>query len=92
MLYATTGNGLNTVIHCLAGIGRTGISAAGILLHAGYEAVEAFERVGTARGMEVPDTEEQREWIISNSAEIRNTQNKCMQPTSHLRLDAGSRR
>jgi len=59
--------GENTVIHCRAGIGRTGIVAAGILLHGGFTAEDAFEKISEKRKVQVPDTQEQKEWIISNA-------------------------
>ncbi|MGY8768595.1 MAG: protein-tyrosine phosphatase family protein [Pirellulales bacterium] len=71
-LYQEIAGGKNTVIHCRAGIGRTGIVAAGVLLHCGYEPNEAFEHISSKRGVQVPDTEEQREWLISNYHDIMN--------------------
>ncbi len=70
MLHVTIGSGLNSVIHCRVGIGRTGIVAAGVLLNEGFGPVEAFEIIGRARGLAVPDTEEQREWLIAHHREI----------------------
>lgn len=70
MLYETIGQGINTVVHCRAGIGRTGIVAAGVLLQAGFDPDEAFEHISKARGMAVPDTEEQRGWIIAHHLAI----------------------
>jgi hypothetical protein len=69
-LYESIGRGNNTVIHCRAGIGRTGVVAAGILLHAAFDADSAFDHITKARGMAVPDTEEQRQWIINNQHAI----------------------
>jgi predicted protein tyrosine phosphatase len=69
-LYESIGSGTNTVIHCRAGIGRTGLVAAGILLHAAFDAKSAFDHIAKARGMAVPDTEEQRLWIIDNQRAI----------------------
>ncbi|MEE9345355.1 MAG: dual specificity protein phosphatase family protein [Methylococcales bacterium] len=62
--------GANTVIHCRAGIGRTGIVAAGVLLHAELGATEAFQRISKARGIQVPDTEQQFDWVVANQNEI----------------------
>jgi protein-tyrosine phosphatase len=69
-LHESIGKGTNTVIHCRAGIGRTGVVAAGILLHAAFDAETAFDHITKARGMAVPDTEEQRQWIINNQHAI----------------------
>ena len=57
---------MNTVVHCRAGIGRTGVVAAGILLHAAFEPEQAFARVSEVRGVDVPDTDEQYNWVVSN--------------------------
>jgi len=63
-------DGTNTVVHCRGGIGRTGMLAAGILLHCGYEPDDAFRHISEARGAPVPDTDEQRNWIVGNHQEI----------------------
>ena len=82
-LYESIGRGSSTVIHCRAGIGRTGVLAAGILLHATFDAESAFDHITKARGMVVPDTEDQRQWMINNQHEITTkTQNKTAHPTA----------
>ena len=63
-------DGTNTVVHCRAGIGRSGMFAAGILLHCGYEPDDAFRHISEARGVPVPDTDEQRIWITANHKKI----------------------
>ncbi|WP_038002975.1 protein-tyrosine phosphatase family protein [Teredinibacter turnerae] len=68
-LYHEAAGGLNTVVHCRAGIGRTGIIAAGVLLHCGFEPTEAIEHISKQRGVAVPDTEEQIEWVIRSHAQ-----------------------
>ncbi len=68
-LYHEAAGGLNTVVHCRAGIGRTGIIAAGVLLHCGFEPKEAIEHISKQRGVTVPDTEEQIEWVIQSHAQ-----------------------
>jgi protein-tyrosine phosphatase len=72
-LYHEAAGGKHTVVHCRAGIGRTGIVAAGILLHCGYEPLEAFEHISNKRGVSVPDTQEQIEWVKNNHGAIVNT-------------------
>lgn len=69
-IYHETAGGLNTVIHCRAGIGRTGLLAAGVLLRAGFEVDEAFAQISERRGVEVPDTEEQRAWLVEHFEEV----------------------
>ncbi len=69
-LHGEIAGGSSTVIHCRAGIGRAGLTAAGVLLHAGFEVDAAFRRVSACRGVEVPDTDEQRDWLEENAAAI----------------------
>lgn len=52
-------------IHCRAGIGRSGLMAACVLSRMGHDVNSAFERIKQARGVEVPDTPEQCEWVRS---------------------------
>jgi protein-tyrosine phosphatase len=70
MLYETMGAGLNTVIHCRAGIGRASLMVAGVLLHAGFQPEECLAHISKARGIEVPDTDEQRAWLLDNADKI----------------------
>lgn len=60
---ATLRAGRNVAVHCRQGIGRSGIIAAGLLVDAGLSVDEALLRVGKARGLTVPETTEQREWV-----------------------------
>jgi protein-tyrosine phosphatase len=50
-------------IHCRAGIGRSSLIAASLLLFLGLDAETAFQKLAEARGCPVPDTQEQREWV-----------------------------
>jgi protein-tyrosine phosphatase len=58
-------------IHCRAGIGRSAIMAASILMALGQSADTALDSIGAARGVPVPDTPEQRDWIRSAAASMR---------------------
>ncbi len=71
-LYHEAAGGLNTVVHCRAGIGRTGLIAAGVLLHCGFEPTEAFQLISKKRGVEVPDTREQIDWVKESYAAMPN--------------------
>lgn len=64
-LYHEICSGKHVVIHCRAGIGRTGIIAGGILVKSGLHAKEAFKLISSAREVQVPDTEEQEKWLCS---------------------------
>jgi protein-tyrosine phosphatase len=58
-------NGRSVAIHCRAGIGRASLMAACVLVCSGVEACEALELIRDARGLSVPDTEEQRDWLLA---------------------------
>jgi protein-tyrosine phosphatase len=49
-------------LHCRAGIGRSALIAACVLVLSGLDPEAAFDLIGRARGVKVPDTEGQREW------------------------------
>ena len=54
----------NTVgIHCRAGIGRSAIVAACMLVERGQGVEASFEQIERARGVPVPDTVDQRAWV-----------------------------
>ncbi len=49
--------------HCFAGIGRSCMLMAGVLCAEGLSADEAFARLSAARGLTVPDTWLQKQWV-----------------------------
>ncbi len=55
-------------IHCRAGIGRSAIVAAALLVQRGLAPELAIEQISLARGTRVPDTEAQRDWILQRAA------------------------
>ncbi len=55
--------GKNVIVHCRQGIGRSGLVAACVLVRNGMSPGAAVEKVSAARGVSVPETREQREWI-----------------------------
>jgi protein-tyrosine phosphatase len=57
--------GKAVAIHCRAGIGRSSLIAAGVLICSGVSADDAFRLISAARGIEVPDTEAQRKWVMA---------------------------
>ncbi|MBS1794605.1 MAG: dual specificity protein phosphatase family protein [Acidobacteria bacterium] len=57
--------GQKIAIHCRQGAGRPAMIAAAILVLQGLSTAEAFDKIAAARGCDVPDTEEQREWVES---------------------------
>lgn len=60
---ARLADGKNVLVHCRQGVGRTGLIAACLLVRKGLSPGAAVERVSVARGVPVPETPEQREWI-----------------------------
>jgi predicted protein tyrosine phosphatase len=56
-------DGQMVAVHCRAGIGRSAVVAAGILLRAGIPFSKVFPALSRARGVAVPDTEAQAEWV-----------------------------
>jgi len=56
-------------IHCRAGIGRTGLLGACVALELGVPLHEVFPLLSRARGIQVPDTEAQVEWVRRFSRE-----------------------
>ncbi|MEM9667313.1 MAG: dual specificity protein phosphatase family protein [Pseudomonadota bacterium] len=54
-------------VHCRAGIGRSGLSAAALLVSRGMSSDEAFARISERRRVTVPDTDDQRRWIDTYS-------------------------
>ncbi len=61
-------SGESVVVHCRAGIGRSGVVAAGVLVAGGTSVEEAFRIVSIARGIDVPDTPGQAEWLALNAS------------------------
>lgn len=55
--------GRKVAVHCRQGIGRSGLIAAGVLMSSGIGAENAIEVVSNARGVAVPETPAQLEWI-----------------------------
>jgi protein-tyrosine phosphatase len=55
--------GRNVLVHCRQGVGRSGLVAACLLIKNGMTPGAAIEAVSSARGVEIPETAEQREWI-----------------------------
>ena len=53
-------------VHCRACIGRSSLLAASVLVRLGWDANAAFDAIQIARGCPVPDTSEQRKWVVAN--------------------------
>jgi protein-tyrosine phosphatase len=51
-------------IHCRAGIGRSSLMAACTLFVAGFDPTLVLDAITSARGLTVPDTDAQRDWVL----------------------------
>jgi len=63
-------DGKNVAIHCRQGIGRTGLLASCLLVSQGFSSGDAVATVSAARGIPVPETDEQRRWIDAYAANL----------------------
>jgi protein-tyrosine phosphatase len=61
-------DGARVAIHCRMGIGRSGLLCASTLITLGLDPGEALMRVTAARGVQVPDTRTQAEWVYDFAA------------------------
>jgi protein-tyrosine phosphatase len=64
-LHGVLASGRNAVIHCRQGIGRAGLLASCMLVFEGKLPLEAIQAVSQARGVEIPETPDQRAWVLS---------------------------
>ena len=61
-------NGRKIGVHCRGSIGRATVTAACTLIHLGWKPAAALAAIEKTRGCPVPDTEEQRRWILAYEA------------------------
>ena len=57
-------------VHCRQGIGRSSLFAACVLVTSGESPKNAFAHIERARGRSVPDTTEQKDWVISFARDL----------------------
>jgi protein tyrosine phosphatase (PTP) superfamily phosphohydrolase (DUF442 family) len=62
--------GEKVAIHCRQGVGRAALLAACVLAVRGIDTESAFTRIAGARGCAVPDTSEQREWVMRFARDV----------------------
>ena len=59
--------GKHVTLHCRQGLGRAALMAASLLVLNGFSPDQAFDLLSKARGCPVPETEEQRTWVVAFS-------------------------
>jgi protein-tyrosine phosphatase len=62
--------GNNVAIHCRMGIGRSALIVASVLITQGISVDDAFQQISAARGLSVPDTDEQVQWVRNFAEQI----------------------
>jgi protein-tyrosine phosphatase len=70
----TLDTGRNVAVHCRQGIGRSGLIVGGVLVAAGKDPTTALKTIEESRGLEVPETEEQRRWLTNFASWLVSTQ------------------
>jgi protein-tyrosine phosphatase len=60
--------GKNVAVHCRQGIGRSALIVAAVMVAAGNEPETALKIIKSSRGLEVPETDEQRQWLQNFSS------------------------
>ena len=61
-------SGKTVAVHCRQGIGRSAMMVAAVLIAAGLDAETAVDAIRQSRGLDVPETKAQRQWISDFSA------------------------
>jgi protein-tyrosine phosphatase len=64
------GEGERVAVHCRGSIGRATITTASTLIELGWNPQAALTAIEAARGCPVPDTNEQRDWILRYEAQL----------------------
>lgn len=64
-LHRSLAEGKHLAFHCRQGLGRAVLMAASLLVLSGFTPEKAFEQLSQVRGYRVPETEEQRTWVVA---------------------------
>ena len=62
--------GASVAVHCRQSIGRSGLLAVSIAIASGFELEMALDGVSAARGLPVPETREQVNWLRRNAGRL----------------------
>jgi len=62
--------GRNVAVHCRQGVGRSGLVAVAVMVALGSPLEAALQAVSLARGLSVPETQEQRNWLEALSGAL----------------------
>ena len=60
--------GKKIALHCRQSVGRSALIAAYLIVEAGEDSHSAFKRISSARGVRVPDTTEQEQWVADRAS------------------------
>jgi protein-tyrosine phosphatase len=63
--------GRGVAVHCRAGIGRSGMTVAGTLMALGDSVENAIKHVSRARGVSIPDTVEQADFLHDFASRLK---------------------
>ncbi len=63
-------SGKSVVVHCRQGVGRSGLVGACLLINSGMSPQSAIDNITRSRGVQVPETSEQRDWIDYYAASL----------------------
>ena len=72
-LNAKLSSGRNVIVDCRQGVGRSGLVAVCLLVTKGLDVKSAVKSISAARGVPVPETKEQRQWIDHYAAVLTST-------------------
>ena len=64
--------GKSVALHCRQGIGRSAMIAAAALISGGQNTETAIDTIRRSRGLEIPETHAQRQWISDFSSWLAN--------------------
>jgi protein-tyrosine phosphatase len=81
--------GKNVAVHCRQGIGRSGMIVGGVLVAAGQNVATALKTIRDSRGIDVPETDEQRQWFRDFAAWLASTQAAQQAAAADERRGAG---